>query len=156
MNGTLSKILTGLSVLLIAASVLLTILFYIRNSGVNPDASFEVQMKQLGSSLEYFIYWGYFLLIAAAGFALIFPLVKMVINPKSAVKAFIGIVIFAIVIFISYSFADDAVMKIPGYNGPANVPETLKLTGTGIFTMYIMMALAIFSILYTEIVGLFK
>jgi hypothetical protein len=80
----------------------------------------------------------------------------MVTNPKAAKKTLITIVGVALLIFVAWLWASDAILDMPHYEGKDNVPSILKLAGTGIRTAYILAGLAVLSILYSEIVKYFK
>ncbi|MBA7538482.1 hypothetical protein ES705_30758 [subsurface metagenome] len=80
----------------------------------------------------------------------------MFTNLKSAKRLGIVLLISAVLIFISYQLADDAVVQLIGYSGPDNVPGTLKIVGTGLFFTYILGITAIVSILYSSISNIFR
>jgi membrane associated rhomboid family serine protease len=105
---------------------------------------------------ETFIIWAYILLALAIGLTLIFSLINMISNPKGAKKSLIGILGAAAVLFLAYILADDTVLNLPHYTGSDNVPSTLKMVDTGLFTAYIFAGLAVVSIIYVEIAKAFK
>ncbi len=156
MNSTLTKVLTGLSFVLVGISVLLVILFYMKNASISSDADFKSQMESFGMSLEYYIIWTYLLLGVATAGAIIFPVLGMLTNPKGAVKTLISIAFFAVVVLIAYSLADDTVLKIPGYTGGDNIPSRLKFAGASIYAMYFFFVIAVASILVAEVSKIFK
>jgi hypothetical protein len=47
-------------------------------------------------------------------------------------------------------------MQIPGYDGPDNVANRLKLTGMGIYTMYIMLGATLLAMVYSSVSRLFN
>lgn len=156
MNGTITKILQAFSFLMMGISVILVIMFYVKNSGIPADADFQTQMTEFGASLEYYMVWTYILLFIAAIGAVCSPIINIVSNPKGAVKTLIALVAFAVVIFIAYSVSDSTPLSIPGYTGSDNVPSMIKFAGTGLITMYVMLAAAVASIFYIEIAKIFK
>lgn len=157
MNSTITKILSALSFLLMGVSVVLVILFYAKNAQVTAgEGEFALIIEQLGPALEYFIIWTYFLLGVAVIASILFPILNIFSNPKGAVKSLIGVVIFVVVILISWAMADDTVLYMPSYEGDGNVPGTLKFAGMALITMYIMLVAAIASILATEVAKIFK
>ena len=141
---------------LLAVSVLLIVLFYVKNGDVNPDDPFPKQMTDFGGILNIFIYWAYVLVGLAVFFTLIFPIGNMIVNPKSGLKTLISLVIVAGLLFVGYQLASDTIMNLPGYTGKDNVPETLKLTGMGIYMMYFMLGGAILAMVYSSISKIFK
>lgn len=100
--------------------------------------------------------WAYFLLIITAVILLGFAFIHMFSNLKALKRTGIILLIAAVLIFISYQLADDAVLNLIQYDGPDNVPGTLKIVGTAIIFTYILGVVAIVAILYTAIVNLFK
>lgn len=100
--------------------------------------------------------WAYVLFAIAAVAAILFPVVYMVMHPQNAKKAGIAILGLAVVIFVAYSLASDEIMTFVDYQGSDNNPETLKLAGTGIISMYLLLGAAVLSIIYVEIAKLFK
>jgi len=142
--------------LLMAVSVVLVVIFYLKNGDINPDDSTSKQMREFGPALNNYVYWTYFMVAVTLFVTLIFPIANMVTNPKSGLKTLLSLAALALVLFIGYQLADDTIMQIPGYDGPDNVPNRLKLTGMGIFTMYIMLGGALLAMLYSSISRLFR
>ena len=142
--------------LLMAVSVVLVVIFYVKNGSVNPDDSIDKQMAELGPVFNGFVIWTYFMVAVAVFFTLIFPIINMVTNPKSGLKSLISIAFLALVLFIGYQLADDTTLVLPGYTGSDNVASTLKLTGMGIYTMYFLFGGALLAVLYSSISKLFR
>jgi hypothetical protein len=105
---------------------------------------------------ETILRWAYVLFIIAAFFALVFPLIFIFGNLKSAKRLGIVIVIGAVLIFISNRLASDEVLNLIQYTGPDNVPGTLKIAGTFIIFTYILGVVAILSILYSAVSNLWR
>jgi formate-dependent nitrite reductase membrane component NrfD len=105
---------------------------------------------------ETILRWAYVLFIIAAAISLIFPIIFMAGNLRSAKRLGIVIVIAAVLIFISNRLADDQVLNLIQYSGPDNVPGTLKTVGTFLIFTYILGIVAILSILYSAIANLFR
>ena len=156
MSKTLSKVLNGVLIVLLAITGVLVVSFYSANANVNPDASFSAQIEELGSILQYYLYWMYGLAILAAASTIIFSIVTMFTSPRSAIKALIVLVILAIIVGVAYTLADDAILNLTGYNGPDNVPSRLKFAGTMLHTLYFSAALAVVTLLYSELAKMFK
>lgn len=104
---------------------------------------------------EAFLTWAYILIGLAVLFALLFPIIRMVTNPKNALKTLIGVVGMVVLVGIMYLLASDEVLVITREN-PDNVPSTLKWVGAGLNTMYVMFIAAVLAILYSEINKAFK
>jgi hypothetical protein len=139
-----------------AVSIVLVVIFYVNNGNVNPDDPINKQMGDLGGILDTFTYWTYFMVAVAVFFTLIFPIANMFTNPKSGLKTLLSIAILGLILFIGYQLADDTVMQIPGYDGPDNVANRLKLTGMGIYTMYIMLGATLLAMVYSSVSRLFN
>ena len=102
------------------------------------------------------IWWAYILLGATAVLALLFPIGRLLTNPKQAVKTLIAIVGVCLLVLIAYSMSDGTIMNLPGYDGPDNVEGTLKFADTMLFTMYFLGIGAILAIIVTEILRRFR
>ncbi len=154
--NNISKITSVLLYVLMGISVILLIMFAKATAGIEDGTDFDTQISLYGSTLDMFMYWAYILLGIATAAAIIFPLIKMFTQPKEAVKTLISIGIVAVVVFIAYALADDTVLNLPGYEGKDNVPGTLKFAGTLLNTAYLLITIAIGSILYDGISKVFK
>jgi len=149
LTSRLIKILLGV---FMAVTVVMVVLFYA--GPVVPDTvgtNFEEPVFT-----EAFIIWAYILLVITLVLTLGFSLFNMVTNPKGATKSLLGLVGAAVIILIAYFLADDTLLNLPHYTGKDNVPATLKLVDTGLFTTYIFAGLAVIAILYAEIAKAFK
>lgn len=142
--------------ILLAVSVLLIVLFYVKNGDVNPDDPFSKQMTDFGEILNIYIFWAYILVALAVFFTVIFPLGNMIMNPKSGLRSLAFLVGFGALLYLGYSLADDTELVLAGYTGKDNVPETLKLTGMGIYMMYFMLGGALLAMVFSTISKVFK
>jgi len=141
---------------ILAVSVVLIIAFYVNNGNVNPDDPFSKQMTDLGPVLNYYVIWAYVLVGLALFFSVVFPLASMVSNPKSGLKTLASLAVVALLLFVGYQLADDTILELPGYTGSDNIPETLKLTGMGIYMMYFMLGGALLAMAFSAISKVFK
>jgi hypothetical protein len=105
---------------------------------------------------DYILIWNAILLGIAIILTLAFTLVSILMNPKRAVRTIIILGIIAVVIFISYQFASDEILNLVNYNGPDNIPSTLKIVDTGLYLTYFFLVIAFGAILYSEISKAFK
>ncbi|TVR73533.1 MAG: hypothetical protein EA408_04310 [Marinilabiliales bacterium] len=151
MSNIIQKIITISLYALMGISVVLTLLFYF---GADVPGTEGTPMREPVVT-ETILIWAYILVGIALLSALLFPTVMMIMNPKNAKKTLIGIGVIAVIVFISWQFASDDILPL-AVDNPDNVPHVLKLAGTQLGTMYILLGLAILSIFYTEIRGLFK
>lgn len=126
----------------------------------------EVDLRDYLSAWEIMVYkrtdyalgWAYILFIIAAIAALIFPMINIVTDVKAIIRLVAILGATAVLILISYfALASDATINILGYTGTENSnPTVLKWVGTGLFVTYFLFGIAILSILYSEVVKLFK
>lgn len=101
------------------------------------------------------IYGTYVLLGLAVLGIVVFSLVQVIKNPKGARNALIGIAILAGILLVTYSISDSADLHL--YSDKIDVSEeTSQLVGMGLYSFYVLSALAILSILYVELTRLFK
>lgn len=149
MTGKLSKILSFVLGGLLLVTVVVFALFYLGGSEENnPEVP---QYTSLALQLAY-VFLGITIILA-----IIFPIYTLIQRPKSAISALVGIVGIVIIVLIGYFMGSGHMLKMPeSYHGPDNNPATLKLTDAGIYTMYILLALAILGIIGTEIIKVFK
>lgn len=99
--------------------------------------------------------WAYIILGLALLSAVVFPLISMFSNPKGAVRTLVGLVVAVAAIFGLYSLSSAAPMLLPNGDVFDNV-ATLKLTDTGLYIAYIVMAAAFAAILFGELKSVFK
>ncbi|MFH2143150.1 MAG: hypothetical protein ABIJ97_12050 [Bacteroidota bacterium] len=103
------------------------------------------------------LYLAYIFFAIAAILAVVFPIFSLVSQPKSAFSAIIGIVAVGLIVLIGYLLSDGTLIKMPStYTGLDNNPSTLKMTDAGLYTMYILLFLAILGILITAVLNAFK
>ena len=99
--------------------------------------------------------WAYIILGLALAAAVVFPLVGMFSNPKGAVRTLVGLVIAVAAIFGLYSLASADPMMLPNGDVFDNA-TTLKLTDTGLYIAYLVLAAAFATILFGELKSAFK
>ena len=126
----------------------------------------EIDLKDYLSNWEFLVYkrtdyalgWAYILLLLAAIAALTFPLITIVTDVKAILRLLMVVGAAVVLVLISYFvFASDTTINILGYTGTDNSnPVTLKWIGTGLFSTYIIFGIAFLSILYFEVVSIFK
>ena len=151
MSNIIRKIITISLYVLMGVSVLLMLIFYF---GTDVPGTADTPMREPVVT-ETILIWAYILVGLAIFAALIFPAIRMLTNPKNAKKTLIGLVGVAVIVFIAWQFSSDEVLPLATEN-PDNVPHVLKMAGTQLGTMYILLALAILSIFYTEIRNIFR
>ena len=129
--------------IILAISVILAVIFYAKIP--------ELDVSQ--APLNNFLYWGYFLLALTAVFAFVIgPLVGLIQNPKSAIKALIALVGFVIVFGIAASLASP--VPTPGLTVTAS-PTAWKWADILLYSMYILGGLGFLAIIVSELKALF-
>lgn len=141
---------------LMGVSIVLTVIFYLNTGKINPDDPLTTQISQIGPVLNTFTLWAILLGGMAVLFAIGFPALQIITNPKSGIKVLLSVAALAIAMFVAYSLGDDTILTIAGYNGPDNIPTRLKMTDMILFSVYGMTVIAVLAILYGEISKLFK
>lgn len=144
-----TKLLNILTIVMFAITAVLIGLFAFGGELPNTQYSSPVYTDQL-------IWWAYILLGLTAITALVFPIGRLLTNPKQALKTLIVVVGICLLVLIAYSMSDGTIMKLPGYDGPDNVEGTLKFADTMLFTMYFLGIGAILAIIVTEILRRFR
>ncbi|HRS53691.1 MAG TPA: hypothetical protein P5250_03175 [Bacteroidales bacterium] len=136
-------------ILLIAIGTLLTALIMIKGD----DAmNIEPLKSQL---LNPFFITAYIAIIICTLLAIISPLIQLIQNPKKLITIVIGLIGIAALWFISYSLSTKAID--PDILIKTNTPESVvRYVGAGLLFTYFIFALAIISILYSEISKAFK
>jgi membrane protease YdiL (CAAX protease family) len=129
-------------------SVVLTILFF---AGGYVEGTKGTNLAEPVNT-EILIIWNYILLAIGIILALVFPLIFLLRKPKQALRSLIIVVAAVVLVFIAYQFlASDELLNLVNYNGPDNVPTTLKIVDTGLFLTYFLLVIAFGAILYHEI-----
>lgn len=88
-----------------------------------------------------------------AGVAVLFGLYQLLTNIKKNMRMLIGLAVFAILVIISYSLADDTVLRsYPEGTSSGGV----KTSEAGIFVMYLLIGIAAAAAIIAEVSRLFK
>ncbi|MCF8461936.1 MAG: hypothetical protein K9G46_14540 [Flavobacteriales bacterium] len=93
----------------------------------------------------------YILLAVAVLAAVVFPIIQLIQNPKGAKGALVGLGALVLVLGISYALSSDVV--------PADLaitPAGAKQVDTGLYAFYILSAVAVIALVYSEVAKLFK
>lgn len=111
-------------------------------------------MEENSSLFDIVLYIGYFLVAVAAISAVVLPLIKAAGNPRSLLTMGAGILGLVIIFLIGYALADSNVL--PNYARYEIDSSGSKVIGGALITMYLLIALAILSIAFTEVSKLFR
>lgn len=93
------------------------------------------------------MYWMYGLLCLAVllvlGTALYKFSVRWAVSPREAVRPLLGAALLGCVLAVSWMAGSDRPMDMPGYDGTENVPFWLKLADMFLYTIYVLLAVAV-------------
>jgi len=105
--------------------------------------------------LDGYFYVAYIAFGISIVFALLFPIIQMIGDPKGAIRSLIGLGIVVVLWFVASAFSGNEFspdqlekMKITA--------ETSTMVGTGLIYTYIIFGLAILSIIYASVSSMFK
>jgi len=152
MSNLTSRIIQIILWVLMAVTIVFAALFYFGNmvEGTEGTRLEEPIITQA------FLSWAYILFFAAAAVTIIFSVINIIINPKGIKKGIIALVGTVVIIVVAYLMADDTVLNMPYFTGKGNDPTTLKWVDTGMFTAYILVALAFLAIIWSSVSRIFK
>ena len=139
--------------LLVISAVLVVSLMVNVNEEVDTDPA---MLNWVNSNLV----WAYILVAIAAGVAVISGLFHMFTDKKALRGGLIALGFFAVVAVISYSIASDAIPQFIGVDKFINdgtlTAGVAKMVDTGLYATYILIGLAILSIVFSSVSRLFK
>lgn len=142
-----TKLFRIILIALLGLSGVLSIYFYV--------ATDFQELSNAGSTSGLLIYWSYLLIFIATAATLAFSTMGMIKNPKNAKTALIGIVGIVVVCVLGYVFAGDEVFT--NINGEVMADaSTSKKSEAGLIAFYILIVVAIGSIIYAEVSKMFK
>lgn len=136
-----------------AITVVIAALFFL--GGEVPVEQRLVPTASEPKFIDILMYWVYFLVGCIVLILLAFGITDFLSSlknqPKKAINALLVIVVFVALFVITYMLGSGTPLNIIGYTGPDNVPSRLKMTDMFMFTMYIMLALAILSMIFSPL-----
>ncbi len=99
--------------------------------------------------IDFGLYATYVLLGVAVAAAIIFPIINSLSNPRSLMRAGAAIVGILVLFGIGYAMSDS---KISNAAIAAGLDESgVKLIGAGLIMFYIVFAIAVLALIYSEI-----
>lgn len=107
------------------------------------------------TGVEVMLQWTTILLYATVAAVIVFPMMVMMQNPKSAIRSLIGLAILVVVALVAYSMSTADPIVTAGGAVLSN-PTELLLADIGIYTTYIVFCGVIVSILGSEVYNLTK
>lgn len=151
--GKTGRIVTILLWVLLAISAILIISLVINISGNDAD-------PVMGGWINSNLVWAYILIAVGAGVAILAGLVNMATDMKAARGGIIALVFLGAVALISWMLASPEIPKFLGVqdfidDGTLN-ERVAKLVDTGLYATYILLGLAILSIVFSSVARLFR
>jgi len=95
------------------------------------------------------LYLSYILIVVGTLAAVVFPILYLIKDPKSAKATFIGLAAVFGVLLISYLFADGTVL--PSYANYGTTEASSKFVSTGLIAFYILAFISMAAVIYSEI-----
>ena len=147
------KIVTILLWVLLIVSAVLVVSMMVNISGNEADPT-------MNSWINSNLVWAYILLAVGAGLAILAGLFHMVTDMRAAKKGIIALAFMGAVVLVAYLFASDAIPQFAGVqkfidNGTLT-SQVAKLVDTGLNVTYILLGLALLSIVFSSVTRLFK
>lgn len=147
------KIVTILLWVLLIVSAVLIVSMMVNISENEADPT-------MGSWINSNLVWSYILLAIGAGIAVLAGLFHMATDIKAAKKGLISLVFLVAVAVVSYLLASDAIPQFAGVqkfiNDGTLTPQVAKMVDAGLYATYILLAIAVLSILFSSVTRLFK
>ncbi len=106
------------------------------------------------------IVWSYILVAFGAGIAVIAGLLNTATDKKAAKGGLIALVFMGAVVLVAYLLASPEIPQFLGVDKFVNdgtlTAQVAKMVDTGLYATYILLGIAVFSILVTAITNAFK
>jgi hypothetical protein len=152
--GKIGKIVTiVLWVLLVISSVIIVSLMANINEEVKTDPT-------MGNWVNINLIWAYILVAFGAGVAIIAGLFQTVTDKKAAKGGMISLLFLGVVALVSYLMASPDIPNFIGVdkfiNNGTLTEGIAKLVDTGLYATYILLGLAILSIVLSSVTRLFR
>lgn len=145
MDKTILNIFKVISLILIGLAVVFQIIVLIKGED-----------GLIGSSVvDNYIRVAYIAFAITAFLTILFPVIFMIQNPKNAVKLLVVLGGLVVIGFICYSLASNS-FNIVQLEDLKSTAEVSKAVGAALYFTYIVGGLAVVSIIFSGIAGLFK
>ncbi|MCF6333654.1 MAG: hypothetical protein L3J11_10260 [Draconibacterium sp.] len=150
--GKIGKIVTIVLWVLLIISAVLIVSLMVNISDIDTDPT---MLSWINTNLI----WVYILLIAGAGLAIISGLVQTVSDKKAAKNGIISLAFLGAVALVSFLLASPEMPQFIGVNKFINAGLTgqvVKMIDAGLYATYILLGLAILSILSSSLTRFIK
>lgn len=119
------------------------------------DASLSEPKGTDGLMVWMYVLLGLTVLVSVAGVMIKF-VARCVVAPRSALRSILGVVLVAGVLVVSWCMGSDQPLAMPGYDGKENVAFWLKMADMFLYTIYVLMGLALALVVGFSIVRKFR
>lgn len=144
MDNLLKSIFKGVSIILIAIAVIYQMVVFYQGDALSD------------SVLGGYFWVAYIAFGMSAVFAILFPIIQIVSNPKDAIKTFIGLAVVVALWFVAYyGFAGNTFTPMQMEKMEVTV-ETSRMVGAGLIFTYFVFGMAVLAIIYASISSIFK
>lgn len=143
-SGTVLYVILGITLIIL-------ILFF--GGGEVPEAQRQVLdlTKEEPLYTDALLYWMYALLLLTVllslGTALYKFAGKWADSPREAMRSLLGMALLLCVLAVSWMFGSEIPLDMPGYEGTENVPFWLKLADMFLYTIYVLLGVAVLLII---------
>lgn len=138
MNSKTSKIISIVSVILLAVSAVIGIATFIKGEGDNPY-------------IDPLLFWTYALVGIAFAAIIIGSLIGMLSSKKSALSLLAVLAVAAIIVFGAHAFASDSLPTFFGVEDYNLTIATSKWVDTALYVTYLLFGASIFGLIFTAI-----
>lgn len=111
--------------------------------------------SETNTGLDAMLVWGVVMVVLAVVAVVVMPLLSVVQNPKSAKRSMVGLGALVVVVLVSYLLATDEPIKL-ATGKVMDDSFDLKFSDTALWSLYIMSAGVVLSIVITEFYKIFK
>jgi len=123
-------------------------------------AAYQIAVFYQGDSPSDTLLNGYFWVAyiafgLSALFAILFPIIQIVANPKDAIRSLIVVAFLVALWFVSYAISDNSFTPLQLEKMETSA-ETSILVGAGLIYTYFIFGLAIVAVIYASISSIFK
>lgn len=144
MDKTIIRIFKIISVILILLAVVFQVMVLVQGE------------ENLSTSLmDNYAYLTYITLALTAVLAIVFPIIFMFMNPKSAVKILISLAILVVIGFIAYAIAGNE-FDVQRLQELETTAETSRYVGAALLFTYLIGGLAVISMLVSGVSSIFR
>ena len=147
------KIVTILLWVLLIISAVLVISMMVNISENDADPT-------MGGWINSNLIWTYILMVIGAGIAILAGIYHMATDIQAAKKGLISLVFLAVIAVISYLLASDQIPQFVGVQRFINegilTPQIARMVDAGLYATYILLGLAVLSIILSPVTRLFK